>query len=365
MKEKIKILYMIHSLKKGGPVNMLYNLVKFLDKRKFDITLLALEVCSEKNKKDFSDVECKIIELKKSNILSILKQVKELLEKILPDIVHSHGGIADIINSKVDGLHKTFSTVHCVPHEDFVMKDGEFIGSVKALIYNYFMKKLDYPIACSETVAKKIEYKTNYKIDYIRNGIDFKNNNIQTKIFFREYHGIDKDKTIFVFCGYLSKRKNVSLILEAFKVIQRTDIVFLILGDGPEYEQLKRDAQIDNRVIMIGRVSNAFEYLPYCDYFISASLSEGLPLAVLEGMSCGLPAILSDIDSHREVANLSEDSVILFKNNDCDSLVKCISEINKNDYDKKSNAASTLISQVLNSRIMAGEYEKRYINIKI
>lgn len=99
------------------------------------------------------------------------------------------------------------------------------------------------------------------------------------------------------------ERKNASYLINAIKKYQEK-IFLLLIGDGKELEDLKKLAGNDSRIKFIGRVPSPIKYLRISDYFVSASLSEGLPLAVMEGMGCGLPAILSNIDSHFEMKNV-------------------------------------------------------------
>ena len=60
---------------------------------------------------------------------------------------------------------------------------------------------------------------------------------------------------------------------------------------------------------LIGHVQ---EYLGASNYFISASLAEGLPNSVLEAMACGLPCILSNIPPHVEIHEMNKDSSLMF-----------------------------------------------------
>ncbi len=52
---------------------------------------------------------------------------------------------------------------------------------------------------------------------------------------------------------------------------------------------------------MPGFKSNIYDYLKASDYYISASDVEGLANTLLESMTVGLPCVLSDIPSHKEV----------------------------------------------------------------
>ena len=362
VEQKIKIVYMINSLKIGGPVNMLYNLVKYLDKEKFDVTILAFNNCSTKIKKDFSNLNCSIIELEKSNFKDIMKSVTKIIDEIKPDIIHSHGGIADIVNSKIKSNIKSFTTVHCVPDEDFIMKKGRFIGGIKSSIFINTMKKIDYPIACSKTVSDKIYKRRNIKIEYIRNGIDLQDKHKKSTKVTRNILGIEEDKIVLLFCGYLSKRKNVKFLFENLKDIKRDDIVLLVLGDGNQYDELQSISKLDSRIKMIGRVDNAFEYLNCADYFISSSLSEGLPLAVMEGMSSGLPAILSDIDSHKELLKLCNDGIKTFSLKSNDELREILNNLDKKYYEEEKKAVIYVMETNLNAERMAKEYMVRYDN---
>lgn len=108
--------------------------------------------------------------------------------------------------------------------------------------------------------------------------------------------------------GRLFKVKAHSVALSAFGQIDDQTSRLILMGDGPLRENLM--AQIDEmglarRVEMTGIVERdkVFEYLVNSDLFVSASLGEGLPIAVLEAMACRCPVVLSDIAPHREIAD--------------------------------------------------------------
>ena len=69
-----KVLYLINSLKNGGPVNMLYSLCKYLDNTQYKIYVMALKKC-DINARDFSNLNCELI-IKHS------KRLKELVRTL-------------------------------------------------------------------------------------------------------------------------------------------------------------------------------------------------------------------------------------------------------------------------------------------
>lgn len=358
----MKIIYLINSLKNGGPVNMLYTLIKYIDSNMNDIMVIALKSASQDNARDFSALRCRVCILDEPNLKRGIKKVQKIINEEKPDVVHSHGGVADIINSKLEGEHKTLSTVHCDPDEEFTMKKGRIIGWFKATVFIHTLREISNPIGCSKTVANKIMKKRHLPIRYIRNGIDLeKVNNVELSVT-RTSLNIPENNIVITFCGYLSKRKNAEFLCDAIMKSKRKDIKLLILGDGEEFPTIKRKVAADKRIIMAGRVSCAYDFLKISDYFISASLSEGLPLAVMEGMACGLPVILSDIESHREIKECCTEGVKLFSIDDDSVLLNIISQLSIEESQTCGKYAKQTVLCYLNAKRMADEYISEYIN---
>ena len=75
----------------------------------------------------------------------------------------------------------------------------------------------------------------------------------------------------------------------------------LIVGDGPEREALRalaRRLAPGDRVVFAGAIPDAARVLPLVDLYVTASRREGLPLAVLEAMACGLPVLATEAPGH-------------------------------------------------------------------
>src|SRR5690606_33256528 len=77
-----------------------------------------------------------------------------------------------------------------------------------------------------------------------------------------------------------------------------------IIGEGrcrEEAERFVAEHGLGDRVRLLGAKDDALQYVRAFDVFVMPSLSEGLPLALLEAMSGHLPVIGSDIDSLRPI----------------------------------------------------------------
>lgn len=110
--------------------------------------------------------------------------------------------------------------------------------------------------------------------------------------------GIKDDELVLINLGRLGTEKNINELIELFAkaVKKRSDLRFLIVGDGPAREELERLAQklgVSEYVIFTGMVSpkEVHEYYQLGDVFVSASNSETQGLTYVEAAASGLPLL--------------------------------------------------------------------------
>ena len=113
---------------------------------------------------------------------------------------------------------------------------------------------------------------------------------------------------VIITVGRLVDIKNPVNILKAFYLSANVATRLIFIGDGPLRESLVTISHahgLDKQVEYTGLIPRCrvYEKLVDADLFVSASLGEGLPVAVLEAMVCRCPVILSDIPPHREIAD--------------------------------------------------------------
>ena len=102
--------------------------------------------------------------------------------------------------------------------------------------------------------------------------------------------------------GRLHRQKAYDVLLAAFAQLAEgaPGWRLVVLGDGPLRETLEtqaRDDGISPLVEFLGCVSDPYPYYRGADIFVLASRHEGMPNALLEAMSCGLPSIVTDASS--------------------------------------------------------------------
>lgn len=122
----------------------------------------------------------------------------------------------------------------------------------------------------------------------------------------RQRLGVPADFSLALTVGRLTEQKGqvhllraVPLVLERFP-----NIVFLLAGDGPLRTELEGEARqlgIIDAVRFLGTRSDVPDLLRLADLFILPSVSEGMPVALLEAMMVGLPVIASQVEGVDEI----------------------------------------------------------------
>lgn len=108
--------------------------------------------------------------------------------------------------------------------------------------------------------------------------------------------GVPTDAILAVYTGRLASEKNVARLLEQFALARDVEpaLHLLLLGHGPAEPELRQRAgapALEGAVHFAGSVPyhEVGNYLAAADLFVTASVSEVHPLAVIEGMAAGLP----------------------------------------------------------------------------
>jgi glycosyltransferase involved in cell wall biosynthesis len=113
-----------------------------------------------------------------------------------------------------------------------------------------------------------------------------------------------------LFVGRLEPVKNLQFLLTAFRaaVAQVPEMQLWIVGDGTERGRLEEATDqlgIRPNVTFWGRQLDVAPFFTAADVFVMSSVSEGLPMSLLQALSCGLPAVTTDVGGMAEVVRLA------------------------------------------------------------
>lgn len=138
------------------------------------------------------------------------------------------------------------------------------------------------------------------------------------------------DRPVLLYVGSLKPRKNLPILLEAFKKIlaQVPQTCLILIGRGPDEAALRSQVDclgIGHAVRFAGFVTEQqkLEYYSVANLFVSPSLMEGFGLAVGEAMACGLPIVTTRAGSLPEVVRDGETG-LLVPPGDVDALCESI-----------------------------------------
>lgn len=116
----------------------------------------------------------------------------------------------------------------------------------------------------------------------------------------RNKYGIPEDTVVVGQVGRLSSEKRHDVALRALQQLKAggLDFRFVIVGDGDLRSEIERtivDLGLSDRVVMTGAVDAVAPILSALDVYLMPSRFEGVPVALLEALANGCPAVISDV----------------------------------------------------------------------
>lgn len=355
-----KIVICIPTLATAGAERFVVDLASNLDKSKYKVYVAITRVnvigpFGEILKKE--NVE--IINLVGKNFLDSTKKQIAFFKRVKPDVVHANiGSLFHImVATKISKIRKRIYTIH----NEAKLLYGE--SKLKKICFRLAFSFFGFlPVAICDTVKKSMikEFGTKYNnIPCINNGVDI--------VKYRPIYEKNENDTItIVNTGTMYWIKNQKEIISAFANLYNKykNIRLIILGDGEKRQKLENlvnENEISNVVSMPGICSNVNEYLQSSDIYISASLTEGLPLSMLEAMACGLPIITSAAGGSIDLVKTGVNGIVYEKNNQKE-LENAIEQLLldsklRRQYAKKSRS----IAEEWSIENCASGYEKLYM----
>ncbi|MGC9366692.1 MAG: glycosyltransferase family 4 protein [bacterium] len=249
-------------------------------------------------------------------------KVRSFINQNSFNIIHTHGPFAPNLSfitllysnaTNIATFHTAFSNFNYY--------------KISKFFFTPISKKIDGSICVSKHALDEIYPhfpRGNYEI--IPNGVDTNRFNPSGK-------KIDEfsDKKIILFLGRLDPRKGLPVLLKAFPLILKKipDALLIVVGKGKPPNNIPEN--IRKSIIFKGIIPNEMVPVYYrsADLYCSPALSgETFGIVLLEAMASGTPVIASDIKGYREVI---PDKIMLFKNNNPESLAEKAISILKNN----------------------------------
>ena len=361
--DRIKILYLIPSCKFGGvPINLL-ELVKRMDKKEFHIELVAPNDGIIFNK--FAEV----INVHNIRIRgfypSSLFYIRRLIREEHFDIIHARGKGAGIYarlacfghNSKIVYGYHGF---HCSHY-------SKFKRIVYLIMEKLFLKWTDRIICVSEGEKKealKAGVLTERKAIVLPNGINI------------EIFKSKKERKGYII-GTLSRisiQKGLEYLIQAVADLKKEypNLICFIAG-GTQKDEIVRERKLKNMVKtlkmekiikFIGEMSDVPSFLNKIDLYVSSSLWEGLPTAILEAFAAKVPVVATNVTGNDELV-INGKTGLLVRPKDIQSLTQGIDFAFKHRDKMKqlSEKAFNLVNHKYSIKSMVDNHELLYRNL--
>ncbi|MGL4739944.1 MAG: glycosyltransferase [Sarcina sp.] len=312
-----KILFTMPNLRGGGAEKVLIDILKNIDRNKFDITLFMISNTGVYVDEIPSYVKVKTatekLKLNERLCLAFLKKFPSLFyklnikERFDVEIAFMEGYMTKMIanssnkgSKKIAWVHIDLLAKHWTEYifksnqeeencynefDDIIFVSKEAMNEFDKLFKTKASKKVIYnPIISEEIMKKSNEEKINF------------------------------DKFTIISAGRMDKQKGFDRLIKAHaNLVKNKEHDLVLLGQGPELDDLKELAgslNVSNSVKFLGFQKNPYKYIKAADLFVCSSRSEGYSLVVAEALVLERPVITTDITGPTEVVNHGEYGMI-------------------------------------------------------
>lgn len=274
---------------------------------------------------------------KKGN-LDAYFQLKRLLEKEKYDIIHCHTPMGSVIARLAAGeTRKRGTKVIYTAHGFHFFKGAPMINwLVYYPIERILAHRTDLLITMNqEDYNRSMTFKA--KKTALVNGVGLNLNKFveatpEEKQEVRGAFKLNDDDIFAISVAQLIKRKNHMVLIQAVEKLHNPHFHLFICGDGVQEAELKTKAKelgIEHQIHFLGFRKDVYKISSAADLFLFASLQEGLPVAIMEAMACGLPIVASKVRGNYDLIDQGKGGYLVAPM-DVDGFVKAIHKITEN-----------------------------------
>jgi glycosyltransferase involved in cell wall biosynthesis len=326
----VRILFLIRSLNPGGAERQLIELVRGMDKNRFQVRV-ATFYNGGKLRPELEEIpHTKVYSLKKSgrwDLIPFLHRLNQLLVREQSDVIYSYMDTANLFGLWAGKRHRARVVWGLrAGYKDFSQYDWT-AGAVYRL--SALSSRFADLVICNSWTASKVHPKHGYakqNIAVVPNGIDvekFKPDATAGQKL-RDEWNLPSGKKVIGIVGRLDPVKGHTTFFKAARELseKRPDVHFVCVGSGSaEYKAFLQEWVASQKLSRRVTWSDARLDMPAVynalDILTSASSSESFPNVIGEAMACGLPCVVTDVgDSSRIVG----DSGLVIPPGDTDAL---------------------------------------------
>jgi glycosyltransferase involved in cell wall biosynthesis len=366
----MKILHVIPSFGLGGMEKVVCSIINHTY-RQYQHVILSLDG----NDKAFRWIKSDNIEriefYKDSDFLDFLKRLYGAIHTVSPDLLMTYNwGATDAIwVGRLAGIKRIIHSEH-----GFSIEEARITAWKRDLCRFVVYRMASALITVSSNLKYSFQKKywlSHEHVQMIPNGIDahYYSPDESARQRIRQELKFEATDFVIVFSGRLDPVKNFDLLLSVFDHCRPVEnrMKLLIVGEGPErpnIEQLCLRKNIHQSVVMVGEKLEVLPYLRAGDVFLLTSVTEQMPLTILEAMSVGLPVIASDVGEIRHIIEDGQDGFLRNIGDGCEEFASAVLRLQ--DFPQRQamgQAARTKIVIGFQETMMAQRYQTTIDNL--
>jgi glycosyltransferase involved in cell wall biosynthesis len=381
---KKNILMIIPWMVMGGADQFNLDLLRLIDKDKFNFTILTTQPTEMVWRQKFEKYTDSIFEL--STFLD-QKYWPAFIEYIIKSrnvdlIFISNSTTGYEIAPYIKAKFPTIPIMDYIHMEEWYNRDGGYSRDSAA-----FHEIIDKTLFCNKNSERIMHdyFKVDSKIlNTVYIGVDEKKYN--PKLFDKnellKKYNIPPNKTIINFVARIDYQKRPMLLIEIIKkYIQiNKNVYFIVAGDGPLLNICKKQAKkhkLNSYINFLGKIDNPAEIYAISDLSLNCSIKEGVALTSYESLSMNVPVISSNVGGQSELINedvgitipcLQKETEVFdfnYSTEEIDSYVKAINFIINNLSKYKKNCRKRIVDKFTLDKMainMTNEIESTIIN---
>lgn len=308
--EKIRVMEMIDRPGLGGGQTALLLLAEGLDRDVFEVFVCSGgegPLSNESRRKGLSFVT---VPLDKKLGLRTGRSIAALLKELEIDLLHTHGGVAGLHGRRAARSAKTPAVVHTLHGIHYLHYRIPFLRRLYVLLERRYSRVTDRLIlVCQSDLrqARRHRLASETKMTVILNGADVSRTpGAEELAGQRNRLGWTPGRPVVGTVARLHRQKGVTHLLRAGQRILRAvpDSLIVIVGDGPQADRLKRQADrlgLGQKCLFLGAQEETIPLMALFDVFVLPSLWEGLPFVLVEAAALGKAIVATAVDGVPEV----------------------------------------------------------------
>jgi glycosyltransferase involved in cell wall biosynthesis len=286
---------------------------------------------------------------------SLMRSLYSAFKRSPPDVVHCHNATAAImaaLPARLAGVKTVIVTRHGLVDPPYQLR--------RELKFALASRWCDWIVGVCEATRTNLRaapFAARDRIIRIYNGASP-----------ADILAIPRTKNGFtlLYVGRLAPPKDHATLLRAVALTRahHPNVQLWMVGDGPlefSLRKLSDELGLNECVTFFGEQADVSPFLLAADLFVMSSVTEGLPVSLLEAMSVGLPAVVTDVGGMGEIARLSG-AVTLVPSSDPEgmAIALCDAVGRQQELLKMGQLASTCYEQYFKPERMHDEYMRLY-----